>query len=214
MKFETPDTIDALLGSYVAGALPAPAQILVECHLALKPESRALTAQLEALAGVALSSDPPVEIGSPAARLEAIFSSPGAPSGQDEISAGGIFPAPLRQLVGFDADQVPWRSKMPGFREYEIGEIDGCHVTLFWIRPGRRIPSHTHEGTELSLVLDGAFTDLNGRYGRGDISIADDSVDHRPTAEKDRPCIGMAVTDGPLRLTGPFHRRLGDILGV
>jgi putative transcriptional regulator len=215
MKFETPDTIDALLGSYVAGALPAPAQILVECHLALKPGSRAIAAQLEALAGTALAGDPPVELHSPAARMEAIFASSGAPSGlSDAPSAAGIFPAPLRRLVGFDADQVPWRSKMPGFREYEVGEIDGCHVTLFWIRPGRRIPSHTHEGTELSLVLDGAFNDVNGRYGRGDISIADDSVDHRPTAEKDRPCIGMAVTDGQLLLTGPFHRRLGDILGV
>lgn len=215
MKFEAPDTIDALLGSYVAGALPAPAQILVECHLALKPESRAITAQLESLAGVALEANTPIELKSPAARMEAIFASNPSPKPVSrQIDHAGVFPAPLRRLVGFDAEDVPWRSKMPGFREYEIGEIDGCHVTLFWIRPGRRIPSHTHEGTELSLVLDGAFNDLTGRYARGDISIADDSIDHRPTAEKDRPCIGMAVTDGQLRLTGPLHRRLGDILGV
>ena len=54
----------------------------------------------------------------------------------------------------------------------------------------------------------------SGRFGRGDISIADPSVDHRPTAENTVPCIGFAVTDAPLRLTGSLRQRLGDILSI
>ena len=209
------ETIDALLARYVAGSLPAPARVLVESHLQLKPDNRGLTAGLEAMAGVELDAGVPVALGSPEKRIDAIVTGETAPDAPvRETTAAGIFPPALRDFVGFDVEDVPWRTKMPGFKEYDIGEIDGCHVSLFWIRPGRKIPAHTHEGTELSLVLDGAFTDRTGRYGRGDISLADDTIDHRPTAEKDRPCIGLAVTDGPLRLTGPLHQRLSDILGV
>ncbi|MEO1746721.1 MAG: cupin domain-containing protein, partial [Pseudomonadota bacterium] len=90
--------------------------------------------------------------------------------------------------------------------------VDGCHVSMFWIKPGRTVPAHTHEGVELSLIIEGAFNDSRGRFGRGDISIADDSVDHRPIAENSGPCIGFSVCDGSLRLMGPLHQRLGDII--
>jgi hypothetical protein len=59
-----------------------------------------------------------------------------------------VFPKALYDFVGFDADDVPWRTRMPGFKEYDMGEIEGCHVNLFWIKPGRTVPAHTHEGSE------------------------------------------------------------------
>ncbi len=211
---DTTETIDALIARYVAGSLPTPARVLVESHLQIKPDNRGLAAGLEAMAGAELDAGVPVALVSPEQRIDSILAGRTAPETLVAKPAPGIFPPALRDFVGFDVEDVPWRTKMPGFKEYDIGEIDGCHVSLFWIRPGRKIPAHTHEGTELSLVLDGAFADRTGRYGRGDISLADEAVDHRPTAEKDRPCIGLAVTDGPLRLTGPLHQRLSDILGI
>ena len=41
-----------------------------------------------------------------------------------------------------------------------------------------------------------------------------EAIDHRPIAEKERPCIGFAITDAPLRFTGPLGQRLTDILGA
>lgn len=207
------DSIDTLLASYVAGTLPLPARLLVATHLELKPGSSRLVDGLEGLAGAALEDGDEIRLSRQDERLAAIFDSapPDIPAAR-RLAADGVFPSVLRSFAGFGVDEVPWRTRLPGFREYEFGEIDGCHLSLFWIRPGRRIPSHTHEGIELSLVLDGAFTDIRGRFARGDVSIADESVDHRPVAEKDRPCIGMAVTDGPVRLTGSLGQRLADIL--
>lgn len=209
------DTVDALIARYVAGSLPLPARMLVESHLEIRKGGADFIAALEAMAGVELEAVAPVEPARRNEALEGIFASD-APQEVplSHAPSGGIFPRALRDFVGFDVDRVPWRTRMPGFREYDIGQFDGCHVSLFWIKPGRKIPAHTHEGSELSLVLDGAFHDAKGRYGRGDISIADETVDHRPIAEKDRPCIGLAVTDAPLRLTGAFHQRLSDILGI
>lgn len=206
------DSIDTLLSRYVAGALPEPARVLVAAHLELKPDNRAFVGGLEALAGSEMEAGAAAQIGARDSRLEAIFAS-AAPAPVVPAHQAGVFPHAMRDFFGFDADRVPWRTKMPGFREFEMGEVDGCHISLFWIRPGRKIPHHTHEGSELTLVVDGAFRDTTGRYGRGDIAIADQSVNHRPIAEDERPCISFAVTDAPLRFNGPIGQRLSDILG-
>ncbi|WP_420409551.1 ChrR family anti-sigma-E factor [Hoeflea sp.] len=208
------DTIDSLLARYVAGTLPAPARVLVEAHLELKPENRVRVLDLEAMAGQELLDVEPVSLSDRDGMLQAIFKSEAPTVGAGGEKSGQIvFPKALYDFVGFDAADVPWRTRMPGYREYDLGEVEGCHVNLFWIKPGRTVPAHTHEGCELSLVLDGDFTDDRGFYGRGDISVADDSVDHRPCAGKDRPCIGLAVMDAPLKLTGSFRQMIGDLIG-
>lgn len=213
MTNEMNGRIEALMARYVAGTLPEPARILVDTHLALKDTNRDLVQGLEAMAGDDLEKTEIAAVTKRDERLERIFVS-STPKIAPRTESTGIFPAPLKDFVGFDADQVPWRTKLPGFREFDIGEFDGCHASLFWIRPGRKIPAHDHEGMELTLVLHGAFSDVFGRYGRGEIAVADETVDHRPIAENETPCIGFAVTEGSLRLSGPVHQRLGDILGL
>nr|WP_245355509.1 ChrR family anti-sigma-E factor [Rhizobium leguminosarum] len=208
------DTIDALMAHYVAGSLPEPARVLVRSHLEMKPDNRSLVNSLELLAGEALESAPAAAIAERDRRLAAIFSS-ASPVSVPRAAArpeNALFPQALRDLVGFEAEDVPWRKRLPGFKEYCL-DIDGCEVSLMWIRPGRALPAHTHKGMELILILDGAFNDERGHFGAGDISIADETVDHRPVAEKDRPCIAFAVSDGPVRLTGSFRQMIGDLIG-
>jgi putative transcriptional regulator len=80
------------------------------------------------------------------------------------------------------------------------------------IRAGRAVPRHTHRGYELVCVLEGGFSDAAGHYGRGDVAVADDGVDHQPTADADGDCICLAVTDAPVRLTGRFWRLLNPFV--
>ena len=82
------------------------------------------------------------------------------------------------------------------------------------IKSGTAMPSHTHEGTELTLVLAGGFSDERGHFLRGDLAEVDASVDHRPIADPGDDCICLAVTDAPLRLTGPFGRLLNPFLRI
>jgi putative transcriptional regulator len=214
MVHEHIDTIDALMAHYVAGSLPGPARALVESHLEMKPDNRALVADLESLAGDALESAPVSPIGDRDAKLAAIFGSKAPILSPKPIPRpqGALFPRALHNLIGFEADKVPWRRRLPGFREYAT-DIEGCEVSLMWIRPGRALPAHTHAGMELILILDGAFNDERGHFGPGDISVADATTDHRPVAEKDRPCIAFAVSDGPIKLTGSFRQIIGDLIG-
>lgn len=213
MTADTIDTIDALMARFVAGSLPQPAHVLVEAHLALKPDNRRFVRGMEALAGRTLEDMSAVELSARADRLATIYGSQ-APVEPPPAGEDGIFPTALRDFLGFTVDDVPWRTKLPGFKEYDMGDVDGCHVSLYWIRPGRPIPTHTHDGSELTLVLDGAFTDVTGSYRRGDISVADESIEHRPLADLERPCICFAVTDAPLRFTGTLRQRLSDLIGA
>jgi putative transcriptional regulator len=82
------------------------------------------------------------------------------------------------------------------------------------IKAGRSIPSHTHRGPEVTLVLDGGFSDQRGHYSRGDVCVADDTVEHRPVADPDGECLCLALSGGPIRFKGwlgsllaPFMRR-------
>ncbi|EJC79013.1 anti-sigma factor, putative, ChrR family [Rhizobium leguminosarum bv. trifolii WSM2297] len=214
MIHEQIDTIDALMAHYVAGSLPEPARVLVRSHLEMKPDNRSLVASLELLAGEALESAPETAIENRDRRLQAIFSS-AAPVSASRAAArpeNTLFPQALRDFVGFEVEDVPWRKRLPGFKDYCL-DIDGCEVNLMWIRPGRALPAHTHKGMELILILDGAFNDERGRFGPGDISIADETIDHRPVAEEDRPCIAFAVSDGPVKLTGSLRQMIGDLIG-
>lgn len=218
MSLSQIDVVDTLLAQYAAGSLSKPAKVLVESHLELKPENRRFVSELETIGGLSLEQLVPVDMADNQSALMRIMNS--SPDVANDIQK--LFPSDdqainlpqsLRSFIGCDVEDIPWRTKLPGFKEYELGEMDGCHVSMFWIRAGRTMPAHTHDGCELSIVLDGAFTDERGIFGKGDISIADASVDHRPKAHDERPCIGFAVLDERVKLTGSWGQLISDLIG-
>jgi len=203
--------LDTLLAHYARGALSAPLHVLVASHLELRPESRRFVGALEGVVASAIVQEDPVHISDRDARLAAIFAAEAesetpvrARSACSGIS--GDVPHPLARYLGQSLTEVPWRSLLPGVKEYRIEDNEEGEAVLYWIKGGRKMPFHTHEGSEYTLVLKGAFSDLNGHYGRGDIAIADADVDHRPIADPDADCFCFAVTDAPLKLTGPIGR--------
>jgi len=203
------------MARYAAGILPEPARVLVEAHLEMQSVNRPKVTEYEAAVGNILEKIEPVALNSRDAALKAVFAADpmAAPVKVLPRPANALFPKAIRDFAGLEAEEIPWKWKLPGFKEHSLGKIDGCDVSFFWLKPGRVIPAHTHEGYELSLVLDGAFNDARGRFVKGDISVADESIDHRPMAEAERPCIGFAVSDAPLKLTGSLRQLIGDLIG-
>jgi putative transcriptional regulator len=208
---ETIGATDALFAQFAAGQLRGPAHALVAAHLELKAGNRAYVAALENMAAEDMASIMPVELTNRDARLEAIFNT--APGAALPSKANSIIPRALQRYANVDVADIPWKTVIPGFKEWDLGVEDGCEINMFWIKEGRKMPTHTHEGSELFLVLDGSFEDESGVYGAGDISVADENVNHRPIAGKDRPCIGFSVTDAPLRLTGSLTEKIGMFFG-
>jgi putative transcriptional regulator len=197
---------DALLMGYAAGTLPEAFNLVVATHVSLSDDSRARLGAMEAVGGVVLE-DCVAEMApdSLARALDRVGATPQA-NARVPMRGDGIFPAPLADFLGHGLDEVKWTSVGMGVKQAILRNGQGASVRLLRIPAGRAMPDHGHRGTELTLVLQGAFFDGNARYGRGDLDIADQDMDHTPVAEAGEDCICLAATDAPLRFRGLLPR--------
>ena len=77
-----------------------------------------------------------------------------------------------------------------------------CETTLYHIRAGGSLPLHGHRGSEITVVLRGAFSDNAGVYHNGDFIVRGSDDFHAPTATLDDDCLCIAVLDQPVRFSG------------
>jgi Anti-sigma factor len=75
-----------------------------------------------------------------------------------------------------------------------------------YIPAGVAVPDHGHQGTEITMVLKGAYSDQQARFARGDVEIADEHLEHTPVADISEDCICLAVTDAPLKFNALLPR--------
>lgn len=61
------------------------------------------------------------------------------------------------------------------------------------------MPDHGHRGAELTLVLEGAYSDVTGVYRRGDMQDVDEAVEHRPVADKSAERVCLIASERPCR---------------
>lgn len=199
---------EALLVDYAAGTLPEAFSLVLATHLSLCDDCRARLSALEAVGGGMLEriDAAPLAEDSFEATLARIAGAPPAPKPAAPRRRDGIFPAPLRDYVGGDLASVRWRPVGMGVRQAILPTAPDARVRLLYIPAGCAVPDHGHRGMELTLVLQGAFRDDDGRYGKGDLEVATEAVEHTPVAEPGQDCICLAATDAPLRFRGLLPR--------
>ncbi|RYG91209.1 transcriptional regulator [Loktanella sp. IMCC34160] len=207
---------DALLMGYAAGTLPEGFSLVVATHVSLCDDCRARLAEYEALGGEVMMDAGEAELtdGSLEATLALIAGMPAAAPVRKAARTAGIFPAPLRDYVGGDKDAVRWRRVGGGVRQMVLKTDGASTVRLLHIPAGVAVPDHGHSGTELTLVLQGAFRDETARFGVGDIEVANDDLEHTPVAEPGEDCICLAATDAPLRFNGLLPRIAQRFVGI
>ncbi|MBN7822029.1 ChrR family anti-sigma-E factor [Bowmanella yangjiangensis] len=85
--------------------------------------------------------------------------------------------------------------------------IDG-RADFIYMEKGGTVPEHTHRGSELTLVLDGEFSDGVGHYDTGDFIRCDSHHTHTPKTEAEEGCLVFSVLDKPLHFTSGLARLL------
>ncbi|MGB5865877.1 MAG: ChrR family anti-sigma-E factor [Sulfitobacter sp.] len=196
---------DATLMAYAAGTLPEAFNLIVATHLSLCDTCRADAGAYDALGGALLeTTDATLTEGSLHKTLSLIESAPADISTMPR--SVGTFPTPLQDYVGGDLDAVRWRPLGMGVKQAILPTSKDATARLLYIPAGAAMPDHGHGGTEITLVLKGAFQDDDGYFARGDIEIADSDVQHIPVADIHEDCICLTVTDAPLRFAGIFPR--------
>lgn len=119
----------------------------------------------------------------------------------------------LQQFISDDYQSVKWQRVAKGIFNSEIcRDVDGAKVELIKMKAGGSVLSHTHLGDELTVILEGSFSDEDGVYKCGDFVLRDARHEHKPVATLNQDCICLAVTNAPIQFTGFFSRWLNPLL--
>lgn len=210
---------DEWLVSYAAGALSEAKSLVVATHVAFHPDLKERVAEAEAIGGALLEEKEPVKMN--AGALEDILqrideddhtvASEGTPAPRESA-----LPAPLRDYLGKELDDLNWQFMGPGMKKvrlkkYKTGEC----LWLLRARGGTEMPFHDHRGLEFTLVLRGSYSVGAEQYTPGLMELAGPEIqDHRPVIDEGEDCICLVVTDAPIRLHSLMGRMFQPFIGL
>lgn len=202
---------DSMLAAYASGSLPMAYAVVVAAHVSLCFECRAALSAHQAVGGAVLDSTDAVDVSAGLkSDLMAMLDSPYEP--EPKFSRSGIFPAPIVEAMQGRAPN--WRRLGMGVKQDILSEGPDGSVRLLYIPPGQAVPDHSHGGTELTLVLQGSFSDETGQFGVGDLEVADEHLEHTPIADQGDACVCVAATDAPLKFRSFMPRLLQPIFRI
>ncbi len=218
-------TADWLVTQHALGRLPRAGSLLAQAYIEMNPTARHTADRIEQVGGWSIEQGDAERLSdgvTATAVLERIKRTdsqfPVPKLGPDmlppEKTQNHVLPECLVSALGRPLSALPWKWRGLGAQEYRLREYEeaGIVARILRIEPGRAVPQHTHTGLEAKLVISGAYTDAAGRFGAGDLELADDEVDHQPIAEPGDTCICFAVTEAPMKLTGRIGRLFQSII--
>jgi len=202
---------DGLLAAYVSGNLAHPFALVVATHVSLCLDCRAAMEAHCAMGGAVLEAAEQSELSD--GLRSAIFDQLDKPVATVPRPArSGIFPGPVMEAL--KGKPPRWKMLGAGIRQSILTADRNGSVRLLYIPPGRAVPDHSHNGLELTLVLQGSFSDKSGRFAVGDLEVAGSDLDHQPIADSGAPCICLAATDAPLRFNSLVPRLLQPLFRI
>lgn len=213
-----------LITAYSAGNLPLSQSLCIATHMEYCDICRQSVKQLDVLGSELMQTTNTSPI-SPdlksqvMARLDGLTDTDAKDASiADSAIANASIPDCLRHLVNGDYQSLDWKRLSPDICSVELcrdnhsSNNNGSKVELLKISPGGSAATHTHTGNEYTVILKGSFSDEQGFYSEGDFLMRSQSDHHTPMATKNSECICLAVTEGPIRLTGIFGRLINPLL--
>ncbi|BFM12873.1 ChrR family anti-sigma-E factor [Simiduia litorea] len=203
---------DNLLVEFSAGTLAFAQSIAVSSHLHFCDHCRRRAERLNSIGANLMSDCDSVAVSEDL--LDKVFSKLDQP-GKTEVrvpKGRSKMPRVIDKLLT-QQGQPRWQFLTPSLdmARLHTGQQE-FEVALHRIKAGGSVAEHDHRGTEITLVLDGSFSDENGIYHEGDFLMRDAGQVHRPLASRDAPCICLSVVAAPVRMTGKFTRLLNPFL--
>ncbi len=208
---------DATILALAAGTLGEAHGFAAATHAAYCSSCRAALRQAERLGGSLLTGADEEAVtdrcrSATLASLDAVALEKRQPA----TAAPTDVPAVLCNLIGnVPLEKLKWKTRGPGVATHDIplSATGRTKLTLFRIEPGRSMPEHGHGGSELTVILRGAYADKTGRYMRGDVADLDESVEHQPVVEAGETCYCLFATEAPARFKSKLMRLLQPLLG-
>lgn len=203
------------LADYSAGGLTPAQSVSISAHLHFCSQCRDHIDSLTEIGGVLLEQTEPCEVSGDA--LSSVFSrideTPElARAPKREVSEElAHLPRLVQQL--FPGPDAKWSFLSPSLQvsRLPIGETR-FELALHKIRAGGSAPEHDHRGLEITVVLQGSFSDDEGVYQEGDFIVREPGDVHTPIATQNEQCICLSACEAPIRMVGPFKRMLNPFI--
>lgn len=204
------------LMSCSAGSMPEAFAAVMASHIAMCPACCKELALMQEIGTALFDAIEPATVARPAPVLamrgeEAeLGSSPAATA-----AAAGDVPAPLASTIGHDLDCLQWRRVARGVWQHQIplSHPSRGALRLIKVAPGLNLPEHGHEGSEMTLVLRGSFSDNGARYNVGDVADLGQDVEHAPISDPQVGCICLIASDGKMRFRSRLARLIQPLTG-
>lgn len=195
------------LVEFAAGTCHTGISVAISVHLHYCPECRKRLSELESTSAVFFEQQEPVSVS------ENVFSSvlsqikhekrPERPDPSTAAKASSPFPKALAALMPGRLEELDWRSPVKNLKvTHLMTDESGLVIGLHHMKAGGRVPSHQHRGDEISVVLEGGFSDEMGSYGPGDFIFRTEVDVHSPQADAHEDCLMLSVVSAPVKLTG------------
>jgi len=202
-----------LLVSHSAAKLPLSLSIAVSAHLEMCAQCGSLVRQITEQQAALFGAQDVSEKINFSTMLENIFEH--KPELQtkpqktviNSISVAGTEYQLPRAFARFT--KLKWSSFGVISRARVVKDEGNVRASLLHIDKNGTIPSHTHKGYELTLLLAGSFTDEQGVYNKGDFIWLDNDLKHTPFTQEG--CLCYAVQDAPLRFVAGISKALNPL---
>jgi putative transcriptional regulator len=209
----------ATLVAFSAGTLSPGLSLLARAHLELCPACCKAAVAADEIGGnfMCRQEDVQVSAASRAAVMERIQTATLHRLPVARSTSESEVPRVLGEVIGTDdLDSLEWKKAGPGVSMYKLPQQDGGtgFLGLLRIAPGRKMPDHGHGGSELTLILRGAYRDEIGLFSRGDIADLDESIAHTPMVSSEEDCICLTANDAPTRFRSWSARIAQRFIGI
>tara|TARA_B110000444_G_C18795483_1_gene574617 strand:+ start:721 stop:1422 length:702 start_codon:yes stop_codon:yes gene_type:complete len=116
----------------------------------------------------------------------------------------------LPQILAKAANEgLIWKKLAGGINQANLDIDTETQCEFIYMSPGSKTPMHKHQGSEITLVLDGSFSDASGAYEPADFVVRSGKDEHQPVSEGGFLC--FAVLDRPLTFTQGVARLFNPI---
>jgi putative transcriptional regulator len=209
---------DETLMAYAAGTQVTALSAVIACHLACCRRCRAEVRRMERIGGALLELEAEQDLSRKAidrtlARLPQIAPETKASGVRDQEQ--GVLPRPLSRHLGMGIDDIPWRELARGVEQFKIKmPRGGGDLRLLRVQAGKKLLRHGHYGSELTLVLKGAYHDETGEFRVGEVADLDEDIEHRPKVSDGGECICIIAGESHPRYNSLKVRLLRPFLGL
>lgn len=204
----------SLLQHFVDGSLPLSLSVAVSAHIDFCPHCQSLVQDLTQTAAEDIF-EPSVSVGEAVDDFSAMIDS----IVEDDVIEFPIHREPAVEFVKGQRYELPRsissiaRSKWQGIGNVSRSRLqvdeEPIRVSLLHIDKNGQVPEHTHEGFELTLLLQGDFCDDDGEYQPGDFIWRDKRHQHSPRTKEG--CLCLTVVSDQLQFTSGLSKLLNPI---